>query len=297
MAETVFRSGEALLRVLNDILDFSKIEAGKLQLESIDFDLGDNVEEVMELMAEPAHRKGLELVCQMDETAPSSLVGDPGRLRQILANLLGNAIKFTRQGEVVVRASIVNEQTDSVLLRFEVSDTGIGRSVEARRGIFDAFCQLDGSMSLRFGAPGLGLSIAKQLCEMMGGEIGVESTPGRAAPSASLSRMTKPPARNDPLPVEPLPQYRPLAFSLIVDDNATNRSVLRGQVDSWVMSRTTRRSWTTALEMMERGAQSRGNPPTDAVLLEDDDAGNGRYRACRGDKGGPRESEALLSSC
>lgn len=264
MAETVFRSGEALLRVLNDILDFSKIEAGKLQLESIDFDLGDNVEEVMELMAEPAHRKGLELVCQMDETAPSSLVGDPGRLRQILANLLSNAIKFTGQGEVVLRV-FPREQTEgAVIVGFEVKDTGIGIPPEVQARIFDAFAQSDDSTTRKYGGTGLGLTICKQLCELMGGEIGVESRLGAGSTFRfSACFMLQPSGKAAAVAPWDVPGGPRV---LVVDDNESNRNVLRLQLKSWQARNDMAASGAEALAML-RSAAAEGNP-YEVVILD-----------------------------
>ena len=171
IAKNALHSGESLLGVLNDILDYSKIEAGKLELESIDFDLRESVEEVMQLFAESAHQKGLELSCQLDEDVPTALQGDPGRLRQILTNLVGNAVKFTERGEIFVRVSALEREEDYGRLCFEVHDTGIGIAPEIREHIFEAFSQADGTTTRRYGGTGLGLTISKQLCEMKGGEI------------------------------------------------------------------------------------------------------------------------------
>ncbi len=176
LAETVLRSGEALMGVLNDILDYSKIEARKLDLENIEFDLQESVEEITQLFAERAHQKGLELTCQLDNDVPIALQGDPGRLRQILVNLIGNAIKFTERGVVFVRVTALGNEEDYARLCFEVCDTGIGIAPEVQEHIFDAFSQADGTTTRRYGGTGLGLAICKQLCAMMGGEISVEST-------------------------------------------------------------------------------------------------------------------------
>ena len=180
-AETAKASEEALLIIINDILDFSKIEAGKLRLEIIDFDLRTAVEEVMDLMAEGAQRKGLKLVGLVDANVPSAVQGDPGRLRQILTNLVGNAIKFTDQGEVVVHVTSAEETDKDVSVRFDITDTGIGLSREAQGRLFQPFMQADGSTSRKYGGTGLGLAICKQLIEMMGGEFGVFSEPGHGS--------------------------------------------------------------------------------------------------------------------
>ena len=190
LAETVLHSGTSLLNVLNDILDYSKIEAGKLELESIDFDLRECVEDVMQLFADSAHQKGIELVCQIPEDVPLALQGDPGRLRQILTNLVGNAIKFTERGEVFVRVTAF----DHGLLRFEIRDTGIGIAPEIQEHIFEAFSQADGTTTRRYGGTGLGLAISKQLVELMGGEIAVISAPGSGSTFRFTLRMKIPAA-------------------------------------------------------------------------------------------------------
>jgi len=175
LAQTVFRSGKALLSVLNDILDYSKIEAGKLELQNIDFDLHKSVDEVIQLFAENAHQKGLKLMYNVSDNVPIALRGDPGRLRQILINLVGNAIKFTECGEVLVHVTALGKEENHILLCFDVHDTGIGIAPEAQEQLFKAFSQADGTSTRRYGGTGLGLAISKQLCEMMGGEITVQS--------------------------------------------------------------------------------------------------------------------------
>src|SRR5229473_806139 len=175
------RAGESLLTLLNDILDFSKIEAGKLTLESVDFDPADVLHGVAALMVEGARGKGLELACQVREPMPSLVRGDPTRLRQALVNLVGNAIKFTESGRVDLKGAIESASDRMIRISFAVKDTGIGISKEAQRRIFESFVQADGSMTRKYGGTGLGLSISKELISRMGGELRVDSAPGRGS--------------------------------------------------------------------------------------------------------------------
>ena len=176
--DTARRSAESLLGMINGVLDLSKIEAGKVELEEVAFDLRELVEETTEMFGEPAQRKGLELACFVPAGLPTALIGDPGRLRQVLINLIGNAVKFTERGEVAVRAELIERTRAATVIGFEVSDTGVGIPADKHARIFDAFVQADSSTTRRYGGTGLGLTIAKQLCEMMGGSIEVESEPG-----------------------------------------------------------------------------------------------------------------------
>ena len=263
IAKTVLHSGESLLGVLNDILDYSKIEAGKLELESIDFDLRESVEEVMELFAESAHQKGLELACQLDEDVPTALQGDPGRLRQILTNLVGNAVKFTERGEIFVRVSALEKEEDYRRLCFEVHDTGIGIAPEIREHIFDAFSQADGTTTRRYGGTGLGLTITKQLCEMQGGGITVESTPGKGSTFRFTVRL-----KVRPLPLQPkVASHVELKGIrvLIVDDNATNRNIVHHQVLSYGMRSVCAENGQNALELLSKAA-AMGDPYELAIL-------------------------------
>jgi signal transduction histidine kinase/CheY-like chemotaxis protein len=228
-AETVRRSGEGLLTVLNDILDFSKIEAGKLQFEEANFDLRICVEEAVELLAEAARKKHLELGVLIEDGVPEALVGDAGRLRQILVNLVGNAVKFTERGEVFVRVTRVATEPSGVRVRFEVRDTGIGVAPEALAHLFQAFSQADGSTTRRYGGTGLGLAISRQLAERMGGAVGVESTPGRG--STFWFTVV--------LPVGAAPSSSEVDTSLrglrvlCVDDHETNLRILRRQLGTF----------------------------------------------------------------
>jgi signal transduction histidine kinase/DNA-binding response OmpR family regulator len=263
-ADTVSRSGETLLALINDILDFSKIEAGKFELDRIDFHLHETVEEVVELLATRAQNKGLELMCRLQDDVPSAVRGDPTRLRQILTNLIGNAIKFTAQGEVVVRVATIEQDAETVWLRFEVCDTGIGIAPEDQSRLFTAFSQVDSSTTRKYGGTGLGLSIAKELAHMMGGEIGVQSTPGVGSTfwfSACLA---------------PCPPSAPVASGahrtlaglrvLIVDANETSRALLSQQVSAWGMPNDGVRHGQHALELL-RVAATRGTS-YDFVILD-----------------------------
>ncbi len=232
-AETVRRSGEALLALINDILDFSKIEAGKLELEIIDFDLRTTVEDVLDLLAEQAHRKGLELACLVQANVPIWVAGDPGRLRQILTNLVGNAVKFTEVGEVVVHVGMVAEEDREGMLHFAVTGTGIGIPVEAQHQLCQAFNQADASTTRKFGGTGLGLAICKRLVEQMAGEIRVESTPGQGSTFRFAVRL---PARPAPLSATPIRSVNLYGLRVLcVDDNATNRLLLETQLSAWGM--------------------------------------------------------------
>lgn len=226
-ANIIKQSGNSLLGIINDVLDFSKIEAGKLELEKVAFSLRAMAEEVVVLFAESAQRKGLELICILP-THPLWVQGDPGRLRQVLSNLLGNAVKFTEQGEIILRLLVLDAQPDNFCVQFEVRDTGIGIPVSDQERIFIAFDQVDGSMSRKFGGTGLGLTIAKQLVELMGGTISVNSAPERGSSFnfvLTMDRLDATQAKAEEPEVD-LPDAR----VLVVDDNATNRENMREQL-------------------------------------------------------------------
>jgi PAS domain S-box-containing protein len=190
-AETISQSAAALLTIINDILDFSKIEAGKLELDLIDFDLRETVEGIRKLFAPRIQRKGLHLACHIEAALPSLLHGDPGRLRQILANLTDNAIKFTDQGEIVIDVRLQEETASDFVVHFEVRDTGIGIAPQAASRLFQSFSQADGSTTRKYGGTGLGLAISKQLAELMGGEIGMESAAGEGSRFWFTARLAK----------------------------------------------------------------------------------------------------------
>lgn len=247
-AETALHSGESLLQIINDILDFSKIEAGKMELESIPFDLHRSVEEAMEIFAAGAHGKGIELAFLINPDVPGFVEGDPVRLRQILINLVGNALKFTAQGEVTARVAVADANREEVLLRFEVSDTGIGITPEARAGIFDSFSQADYSTTRRFGGTGLGLSIVRQLSELMGGEAGVESEPGKGSQFWFTARLRR--HHRDVSPHPPEAGVLRGVKLLLVDDNATSLGILHHHAGLWGMRVDTAENGAMALEML-----------------------------------------------
>jgi PAS domain S-box-containing protein len=262
-AETVRSSAEALLTLMNDILDFSKIEAGKLSFETMDFDLRNAVEGAVDLLAEAAQAKGVELFSMVYADVPTELRGDPGRLRQVLLNLLSNAVKFTERGEIVVRVTKETEVDTSAVLRFAVTDTGIGIPEEAQRRIFDVFSQADGSTTRKYGGTGLGLAISRQLVEMLGGQIGVESTPGNGSTfwfTVMFEKQSPEIARREP-PGSQLEGFR----VLIIDDNATNRKLVHHQVTSWGMRNGTAENGAQALAILRREAAA-GDPYRIAIL-------------------------------
>jgi len=262
-AETVRRSGEALLTIINDILDFSKIEAGKIDFEDTDFELRVTVEDVLELLAERADAKGLELVYLPHANLPAWVGGDPGRLRQVLTNLVGNAVKFTEAGEVVVHGSLVEETDHDAVIRFAVTDTGIGIAPEARGRLFQSFSQADTSTTRRYGGTGLGLAISKRLVEIMGGSVGVESTPGAGSTFWFTVRLPKRPLPPTAVRAD-LSELRRLRV-LGVDDNATNRTLLAAQIGAWGMHVECVARGSRALESL-RAAQRDGRPYDLAIL-------------------------------
>ncbi|MDX6559811.1 MAG: hypothetical protein QOF72_2860, partial [Blastocatellia bacterium] len=263
-AETIRSSGDALLTIINDILDFSKIEAGKLEFEMVDFDLRDAVEETMDLLAERARAKKLEFGSLVYRDVATGLRGDPGRLRQVLTNLIGNALKFTEQGEVIVRAEKESESETAITIRFTVSDTGIGITEAAQARLFRAFTQADGSMTRKYGGTGLGLSISKQLVEMMGGKMGVISTPGEGSTFWFTAELARQPASaNLPLPeIHSIENLR----VLIIDDNTTNRKILSHQLKSWDMIHAEAESGPRALALLRTAAAD--GVPYDLAILD-----------------------------
>jgi len=256
-------SADALLRVINDILDFSKIEAGKLLIEHIPFQLARTMDETVKAVALRARDKGLELVYDIEPDVPLSVVGDPGRLRQILVNLIGNAIKFTKHGMVVVRAAFSREDADGLMLHFSVRDTGIGIARDKLGTIFEAFSQEDSSTTRRFGGTGLGLTICARLVEAQGGQIWVESELGHGSVFHFTLRMQ---ADRSHQQIEPSNISLSGLRMLVVDDLEANRSVLARGLESEGVAVATASSGAQALEWLVH--ESRNGPPCDLILLD-----------------------------
>jgi len=259
-AETVRYSGEALLIVINDILDFSKIEAGKLEVEIIDFDLSRAVEDVTAFLAEHAGSKGLELGCLVYRNVPKMLRGDPGRICQILINMLNNAIKFTQEGDVTLSVKLLEETEYQAVVYFEVKDTGIGISPAEQTRLFKPFSQADSSTTRRYGGTGLGLAISKQLVDLMGGKIGVESVPGEGATFWFTLLLEK---QSAPIPLPSNEMVLKGLRVLVVDDNATNRKILTHQLTYWEMHYDEAESAFQALERLQTSKL-----PYDLVILD-----------------------------
>ncbi|MBH0199077.1 MAG: response regulator [Nitrospira sp.] len=264
MVDTVHRSGTALLDIINDILDFSKIEAGKLELEQVPFGLRQTIEEAVELFSEPASKKGVELTCFVPEETPDAVIGDPVRLRQVLLNLLGNAVKFTAHGEISLWVHCLSTEAGRVRLKCEVKDTGIGISEEAQQRIFSAFSQADGSTTRRFGGTGLGLAIVKQLVRLMGGEVGIKSVPGQGSTFWFTLELGYNPKQKsaEATPTRSLTGTR----VLIVDDNATNRLILETQLQAWEADTISADSGAAALDRLKQAVTD--GKPVDLAILD-----------------------------
>ena len=270
--ETIHKSGETLLTIINDILDFSKIEAGHLELESLDFNLHKAAEDIVELYSERAHSKDLEVICRIAPNVPEYVKGEPSRIKQVLSNLVGNSIKFTGLGEVVVEVNLGEkpesnrrEVDESILwVRFTVRDTGIGISESALPRLFQAFSQADGSTTRKYGGTGLGLAISKQLVGLMGGEIAVSTQVGQG--TAFTFTLPLLPAAQ----AEPQRSAQPSGLAglrlLIVEDNNTNREILHEYALSWDMSVDAVGSALSALNLLR--AQDGGLPPYDLVIID-----------------------------
>ncbi|MDH5562807.1 MAG: response regulator [Nitrospirota bacterium] len=263
-AETVRSSGETLLKIINDILDFSKIEAGKLEFEMIPFDLRTTLEESMELLAEAAGKKNLELVGLVNANVPTALQGDPGRLRQIFMNLAGNAIKFTSEGEIIIKISSVEDTRDHVTIRVDIHDTGEGIPTDILPKLFQPFSQADSSTTRRYGGTGLGLAICKQLVQQMNGEIGVENRSEGGSTFWVTARFPK-------QPDEALsPPHTPVALERLrvcaVDDHATNRQLLEQYFQYWKMEGTLVEDPRACLALLQQ--QAKTGTPFDLAILD-----------------------------
>ena len=260
-ANVLKKSGESLLGLINDILDFSKIEAGKLDLELLDFDLRSMMDDLASSLAYRTDEKGLELICSIDPLVPAYFRGDPGRLRQILTNLVGNAVKFTESGEIVVRCRIEEEREHSCLLHFSVTDTGIGIPKDKQHLLFEAFSQADGSTTRKYGGTGLGLSISKQLTELMSGDIGVESEEGKGSTFWFTADLGNSDTVPKPVKIGDLSKAR----VLVVNDNATNREVMSGLLSAWEIEHDLVENGPSALLAL-KNAQQAGRPYNIAIL-------------------------------
>ncbi|MCL6754698.1 response regulator [Nostoc sp. CCCryo 231-06] len=252
--ETIRISGDALLSLINEILDLSKLEAGEMALETLDFDLSTCVEEVLELLAPPAHNKGLEIAALIYPNVPTQLQGDAGRLRQILMNLISNAIKFTRDGEVIVRAELRSQTSTTATIYFSIADTGLGITPEDQCKLFTPFTQVDASITRKYGGTGLGLAICKQLVSLMGGEIGVESRLGKGSKfwfEVTLRQQL------DPISSKSDRELLLNRRLLVVDDNATNRKIIHHQATRWGMQVDQAASATTALIAIQEAAKQK----------------------------------------
>ncbi len=255
-------SADSLLSLINDILDFSKIEAGKLDLDSADFDLHLLLEDMTEMFAQRVEAKWLELALHIREEVPVTVNGDPDRLRQVLVNLINNAIKFTERGEVVVRAWVECSFDNDVLVRFSVQDTGIGIPRDRMHRLFKSFSQVDASTTRKYGGTGLGLAVSQRLVELMGGSIGVESEPGKGSTFSFNVRLgRRPDVRRSRKPLANSSELRVLG----VDDNATNLEILEAVLDGWGFDYETAADGPTAIETMRRAAAA-GRPFQLAIL-------------------------------
>ncbi len=260
-AKTIKTSADSLLGIINDILDFSKIEAGKLDIEKIDFDIRSMMDDFAATMVFRTEEKGLEFICSTAPGVPAFFKGDPGRLRQILTNLTGNAVKFTQKGEIAVLCSLEEELQDSCMLHFSVQDSGIGIPKDKQRALFEKFTQADGSITREYGGTGLGLSISKQLSELMGGEIGIMSDEGHGSIFWFTVELKNSDRKSEPLAIGDLGK----AKIIFIDDNATNREVVGEMLSSWDIEHTLSESGTDGLDMLY-GAYDKGKPFDIAIL-------------------------------
>jgi len=293
--QTSLQSAEALLTLLNDILDFSKIEAGRLELDSIEFSLRNAVEDVAYTLAKRAQEKGLEIACLIHPDLTSDLRGDPGRLRQILVNLIGNAIKFTHHGEIIIQAEPIKETETHVLVHFAVQDSGVGIPYERQSAVFDRFTQADGSTTRKYGGTGLGLTICKQLVEAMGGKIGVESMPGVGSTfwfELNFAKQLHEKQKRVTGPLTVGPSNLLQARILVVDDNQINRIVLKKNVEALGSRVDAVASGAKALESL-RNAYRAGDP-FHVVLLDMQMPGMDGEQTARAIKSDPAVKEVKI---
>jgi signal transduction histidine kinase/DNA-binding response OmpR family regulator/HPt (histidine-containing phosphotransfer) domain-containing protein len=247
-------SGESLLSVINDVLDFSKVESGKLELEKIGFNLYDCVGETIKVLAQRAHEKGLELAYDVSSDVPAHLIGDPGRLRQVLLNLAGNAIKFTEKGEVLIEIAMQSQRDGFAELHFKVTDTGIGIPFEKHQILFHAFTQADTSTTRKYGGTGLGLAISARLIELMGGKIWLESTEGKGSTFHFTVSYAEQPTLAEASAPGPVPSLKDVSV-LVVDDNETNRRILYEMTSRWEMKPLAVDGGPAALAAVEEAGQ------------------------------------------
>lgn len=266
-ADTIHKSGNTLLNIINEILDFSKIEAGKLELNYAVFDLRELIEDIAVLFAEQAGSKGLTLNCEYPASGHATFRGDAQRIRQILVNLIGNAIKFTERGEIIVRIELFETQSENINIRFRVTDTGIGIPQSAQEKIFDSFSQADGSTTRKFGGTGLGLSISKKLTLLMNGKIGLKSAPSEGSTFWFAIPLKKEKAINKPLSAQIAPAIKQ-AHILIADQNATTRHILEKQCENWKIRFQSVSNGTSALKVIQQANEL--NNPIDLAIVEND---------------------------
>jgi signal transduction histidine kinase/CheY-like chemotaxis protein len=262
-ADVAANSGRTLLALINDVLDFSKIEAGRLELEEIDMSVRLPLEDSMELLAEQAHAKRLELSCIIDQDVPDMVSGDPTRLRQVITNLLANAVKFTETGEVILKVSKIGDVPGGAMLKFSVSDTGVGIAADSLAKIFESFSQADDSTTRRYGGSGLGLAISKHLVEQMGGEIDVESTPGIG--TTFTFTMLAGTARH-PAPAHKAFTALRTRHVLVIDDNAGAREAVSGIVKGWGALCDAAPDIAQAVELIDQARET--GQPFDAILID-----------------------------
>jgi len=264
LLNTIIQSGKSLLNIINDILDFSKIEAGKMVLDSTTFNLRDIVEETVDILSQQAQHKGLNIACGIDPHVPSFIIGDPDRLRQILINLIGNAIKFTADGEILIRVNMKSCDNDSCCLRFSVKDTGIGIPEQKQADIFSAFNQVDGSSNRQFGGTGLGLTISRQLAELMQGSIGLESTVNQGSTFWFTAVFTL--GQGEESIDSKILDILKKIHVLIAIENETNRQIIHEQITSWEIKNSATSNALQALKMLTDAAEN--NQPYEIAIID-----------------------------